>query len=79
MDFNPAHVDLRKHLAGANYPASGEELASAARSNDAPSALVEELRNLTTEKLSSPDEVRAALVRESAGRERARFQRRHPS
>ncbi len=79
MDFNPAHVDLSKHLAGANYPASGEELASAARSNDAPSALVEELRNLTTEKLSSPDEVRAALVRESARRERARLQRRHPS
>ena len=44
MDFNP--VEVQKHLKGADYPASGEELASLAESNNAPEELVEELRSL---------------------------------
>ncbi len=38
MDFNP--VDVQKHLKGANYPASGEQLGSTAEGNKAPSDLV---------------------------------------
>ena len=33
MDFDP--VDVQKHLKGANYPATGEQLAATAESNDA--------------------------------------------
>jgi hypothetical protein len=71
MSSNPVHVDAHRHLEGVNYPARGEELASVARSNDAPDALVEALRNLGDQKLSGPGEVKAALVRQVIRRERA--------
>ncbi len=61
MDFNP--VDVQKHLKGADYPASPEELASTAESNDAPGDLVEQLRDLGGEEYSGPDQVMAALKR----------------
>ena len=61
MDFNP--VDVQKHLKGANYPASGEQLGSTAEGNKAPSDLVQKLRNLGDEEFSGPDEVMAALKR----------------
>ena len=38
--------DVRRHLGGADYPASGEDLASLARSNGAPDELVELLRGI---------------------------------
>lgn len=71
MSSNPIRVDVHKHLEGINYPARGEELASAARSNNAPDALVEALRDLGYQKLSGPGEVKAALVRQVSRRERA--------
>ena len=37
-------ADEQKHLKGADYPASGEELASLAERNNAPDELVEQLR-----------------------------------
>ncbi len=61
MDFNP--VDVQKHLKGANYPASGEELASTAEGNDAPRELVEKLRTFGSEEFSGPDKVMAAMKR----------------
>lgn len=61
MDFNP--VDVQKHLKGADYPASGDDLASTAEGNDAPSDLVEKLRSLGNEEFSGPDKVMAALKR----------------
>ncbi len=61
MDFNP--VDVQKNLKGADYPASGEELASTAESNDAPDDLIEQLRSLGDENFSGPDQVMAALKR----------------
>ncbi len=61
MDFNP--VEVQKHLKGANYPASGKELASTAESNDAPNDLIEKLQNLGDEEFSGPDQVMAALKR----------------
>ena len=38
--------DVQRHLAGADYPASGEDLASLARSNGAPDELVDVLRDV---------------------------------
>lgn len=61
MDVNP--IEVQKHLKGADYPASGDELASTAESNDAPGDLVEQLRNLGDEEFSGPDKVMAALKR----------------
>jgi hypothetical protein len=61
MDFNP--VDVQKHLKGASYPASGEQLAATAEGNDAPADLVEQFRNLGDEEFSGPDKVMAALKR----------------
>lgn len=59
MDFNP--IDVQKHLKGADYPASGQELAATAEGNDAPDELVQQLRNLGGEEFSGPDQVMAAL------------------
>jgi hypothetical protein len=62
MDFNP--IDVQKHLKGVSYPASGEDLASAAdEGNDAPGDLVEKLRSFADEQFSGPDDVQAALKR----------------
>jgi hypothetical protein len=54
---------VQKHLKGADYPASGEELASTAQSNKAPKELVEKLRSFGEETFSGPDKVMAALKR----------------
>jgi hypothetical protein len=54
---------VQKHLKGADYPASGEELASTAQSNNAPKELVEKLRSFGEETFSGPDKVMAALKR----------------
>jgi hypothetical protein len=62
VEFNP--VEVQKHLKGTSYPASPDELASAAESNGAPGDLVEKLRSLNEEELSGPDQVMAALRRE---------------
>ena len=56
-------ADEQKHLKGADYPASGEELASLAERNNAPDELVEQLRSLGDTEFSGPDKVMAALKR----------------
>jgi hypothetical protein len=61
MEFNP--IEVQKHLKGADYPASGEELASTAEKNNAPKELVEKLRSFGDEEFSGPDKVMAALKR----------------
>jgi hypothetical protein len=61
VDINP--IDVQKCLKGTDYPASGEELASTAESNDALGELVEQLRSLGDEDFSGPDQVMAALKR----------------
>ncbi len=76
MAFNPVDADVRNYLDGAGYPASGGELASVAQDNDAPDALVEELRNLGDETFSGLGEVRAAHVAQVGRRERTRLLRR---
>ncbi len=59
MDFNPD--EARQYLEGVDYPASKEDLASAAEGNGAPDELVERLRTLGRPTFSGPDEVVAEL------------------
>ncbi len=61
MDFNP--IEVQKHLKGINYPASKDDLASTAESNDASTELVEQLRNLPDQQYTGPDDVQEALKR----------------
>ena len=55
MDFDPD--DAQQYLEGVDYPASKEEVASAAEDNGAPEELVGMIQSLGTPEFSSPDEV----------------------
>jgi hypothetical protein len=55
MDSNPD--DAQQYVEGADYPASKDEVASAAESNGAPNELVEMIRSLSTPEFSSADQV----------------------
>ena len=59
MDFDPD--DARQYLEDVDYPASKEDLASAAEGNGAPDELVEWLHTLGRPTFSGPDEVVAEL------------------
>jgi hypothetical protein len=48
---------LQSYLQGVNFPASREEVASNAESNNAPQELVEQIRNSGTDNFNSADEV----------------------
>jgi Protein of unknown function (DUF2795) len=60
MDVNP--IDLQKHLKGADYPASKEELIDLAERNGAPDEVVEALQAADSEQFDGPDAVQAALA-----------------
>ena len=55
MDFNPD--EATQYLEGVEYPASKEDLASAAQDNGAPEELVERLGTLGRPSFSGPEEV----------------------
>ncbi len=59
MDFDPD--DVRQYLEGVDYPASKEDLATAAEGNGASDELVERIRTLGRPDFSGPDEVVAEL------------------
>jgi len=59
VDFDPD--DARQYLEAVDYPASKEDLASAAEGNGAPGELVERLRTLGRPSFSGPEEVVAEL------------------
>jgi hypothetical protein len=59
VDFNAD--DARQYLEDVDYPASKEDLASAAEGNGAPEELVEKLRTLGRPRFSGLDEVVAEL------------------
>ncbi len=59
MDFNPD--EATQYLEGVEYPASKEDLASAAEGNGAPEELVERLHTLGRPSFSGPEEVVAEL------------------
>lgn len=52
---------LQQFLPDVNFPASKEEVASSAESNNAPQELVQQIRNASTERFNSPDEVLQAV------------------
>jgi len=59
VEFNPE--DVTQYLEGVDYPASKEDLVSAAEGNGAPEELVEMLRTLGRPSFSGPEEVVAEL------------------
>jgi hypothetical protein len=65
VDFDPD--DARQYLEDVDYPASKEDLASAAEGNGAPEELVERLRTLGRPDFSGPDEVVAELEASPTG------------
>ena len=59
MDFDPNEAP--RYLEGVEYPASKEDLISAAERNGAPEELVERIGTLGRPSFSGPDEVVAEL------------------
>jgi len=59
MDFNPE--DARQYFEDIDYPASKEDLISAAERNGAPDDLVERLGTLGRAEFSEPEDVVAEL------------------
>jgi len=53
--------EVRRYLEDVQYPASKDDLVSAARSNDAPQELIKKLVNLTIKDYSDPEEVAVAV------------------
>lgn len=52
---------LQQFLPDVDFPASREEVASSAESNNAPQELVQQIRNASTQRFNSPDEVLQAV------------------
>jgi Protein of unknown function (DUF2795) len=52
---------LQQYLPNLNYPASKEEVASTAQSNDAPQEVVDRIRNSGKDTFNSADEVLQAV------------------
>ena len=59
MDVNP--IELQKHLKGVDYPASKDDLVSAAESNGAPGEIVDALRSTNKDHFDGPTAVTEAL------------------
>ena len=61
MDLNP--IDVQKDLKGVSYPASRDDLVTAARENGGNDDLIAELEGLDEDEFDSPAEVMKALGR----------------
>jgi len=59
MDFDPD--DAQQYLQGVDYPASKEELISAAESNGAPETMIRMLGGLSRSEYSDPEELATDL------------------
>ncbi|MDQ4128441.1 MAG: DUF2795 domain-containing protein [Actinomycetota bacterium] len=59
MDFNPD--DAKQYIEGAEYPATKEDIISAAESNGAPESVVEAIGRLPTPEFASAEDVVADL------------------
>jgi Protein of unknown function (DUF2795) len=53
--------ELQQYLGRTNFPANKQEVASNAESNDAPQAVVSQIRNSSIERFGSPEEVLEAV------------------
>ena len=60
--------EVRRYLKDIEYPASKDDLVSAARSNDAPQELIQKLVDLTIKEYSDPEEVAVAVDSLGGGR-----------
>lgn len=59
MDVNP--IDVQRHLAGLDYPATKDGVIAQAEQNDAPQEIIEALQRLADEQFDDPSEVQEAL------------------
>ena len=59
MDFNPD--DAQHYLEGVEYPASKEDVVSAAENNGAPETMIRILGGLSRPRFDSPEEVMSDL------------------
>jgi len=59
MDVNP--IEVQKHLRGADYPATREDLVSLAQDNGAPNDVVQALEDAGRDRFDGPDDVMEAL------------------
>lgn len=53
--------EIRRYLEDLQFPASKDDLVSAAKSNDAPEELIKQLVDLPKEEFSDPEEVAEAV------------------
>jgi hypothetical protein len=63
--MKPGDLDLstlQKFLPNVNFPASKEEIASTAESNNAPQELVQQIRNTSVERFNSLGDVHSHLT-----------------
>ena len=60
MDVNP--IELQKHLKGVSYPASKDDVVSAAESNGAPDEILDALRSTSKDSFDGPTAVTEALA-----------------
>ena len=64
MEISLGNLDLgqlQQYLRGVNFPADKEQVASNAESNNAPQELVQQIRNASTQRFDSPDQVLQAV------------------
>ena len=64
MEISLGNLDLgqlQQYLQGVNFPADKEQVASNAESNNAPQELVQQIRNASTQRFDSPDQVLQAV------------------
>jgi hypothetical protein len=59
MDLNP--IEVQTHLKGVDYPASKDEIISAAESNGAPQEIIEALQQMDGDQFDGPDDLMEAL------------------
>ncbi|MFI8567019.1 DUF2795 domain-containing protein [Rhodococcus sp. NPDC078407] len=63
MTINP--IELQRHLAGADYPASKDQLCELAEKNGADEDTMSALRNMKGDSFDGPDAVSAAVSDQS--------------
>ncbi len=61
MQTNP--IEVQKHLKGMSYPASKDDVVSRAEQNGAGHELLEQLRGMSRDEFTGPDDVMEALKR----------------
>lgn len=61
MADKPTAIELQKYLGGVDYPATKDDLVSAARDNGAPDDVVSALENAGQDSFEGPTEVSSAV------------------